>query len=138
MELEHESLGEIGNVILHSFIGSIANFLKWNMSVSLPKVIRGDAPTLFAVSECLPTASFRFCKDQLTDDAASHSLGLVVDLSRSIIASRSFHRIRTCWAPTFLGLTIRSGCRTSSRNARGRGYSPGQTRTEAETGMKSA
>src|SRR4029453_9936309 len=46
--LEQEALAEIGNVILNSCLGTIANVLRQTMRMSLPSVIRGSGTTLFA------------------------------------------------------------------------------------------
>jgi chemotaxis protein CheC len=40
--LEDEALAETGNIILNSWIATIANLLKQSLKMSLPVVIRGD------------------------------------------------------------------------------------------------
>jgi chemotaxis protein CheC len=49
-ELEHEALAEIGNIILNSCMGTIANLLQRNLTMSLPEIMRGAGPELFDLS----------------------------------------------------------------------------------------
>lgn len=53
LELEHEALAEIGNIILNACIATVANLLKRSLTMSLPQIIRGTSAGLFdlAVSE---------------------------------------------------------------------------------------
>jgi chemotaxis protein CheC len=51
IEIQDESLAEIGNVILNSWLATIANLLKRNLPVSSPKVIPGDSKRVFEVEE---------------------------------------------------------------------------------------
>jgi chemotaxis protein CheC len=52
-ELEHEALAEIGNIILNSCMGTIANLLQRNLTMSLPEILRGSGLDLFDLS--IPT-----------------------------------------------------------------------------------
>jgi chemotaxis protein CheC len=45
--LEDEALAETGNIILNSWIATIANLLKQNLRMSLPLVVRGDSRHVF-------------------------------------------------------------------------------------------
>jgi chemotaxis protein CheC len=45
--MEEEALAETGNIVLNGCLASMANMLKQNFSLSLPKVIRGDGLLLF-------------------------------------------------------------------------------------------
>jgi chemotaxis protein CheC len=47
VDLEDEALAETGNIILNSWMATIANLLKRRLSMSLPAVIRGDSRNLF-------------------------------------------------------------------------------------------
>jgi chemotaxis protein CheC len=47
IELEQEALAEIGNIILNSCMGTIANLLKRSLKMSLPEIIRGNGADLF-------------------------------------------------------------------------------------------
>ncbi len=42
LDLEDEALAETGNIILNSWVGTIANLLKEKLKMSLPAVIRSD------------------------------------------------------------------------------------------------
>jgi chemotaxis protein CheC len=47
VDLEDEALAETGNVILNSWVATIANLLKRGLKMSLPVVLRGDSRHLF-------------------------------------------------------------------------------------------
>jgi chemotaxis protein CheC len=47
VDLEDEALAETGNILLNSWVATIANLLKRALKVSLPIVVRGDGPHLF-------------------------------------------------------------------------------------------
>jgi chemotaxis protein CheC len=47
LELEHEALAEIGNIILNACIATMANLLERSLTMSLPEIIRGDSEGLF-------------------------------------------------------------------------------------------
>lgn len=47
VDLEDEALAETGNIILNSWIATIANLLKSALKMSLPIVIRGDSQHMF-------------------------------------------------------------------------------------------
>ena len=46
IELEHEALAEIGNIILNGCLATIANMLQRNLKMSLPEILRGE-PAIF-------------------------------------------------------------------------------------------
>jgi chemotaxis protein CheC len=46
-DLEDEALAEIGNIILNSWVATIANLLKRALKMSLPVVVRGDGRHIF-------------------------------------------------------------------------------------------
>lgn len=46
IELEQEALAETGNIILNGCLGTIANLLQRSLKMSLPEILRGEAPTL--------------------------------------------------------------------------------------------
>jgi chemotaxis protein CheC len=50
MGLEQEALAETGNVILNSFLATVANLLRRNLRMSLPEIVRGEGPDLFELS----------------------------------------------------------------------------------------
>jgi chemotaxis protein CheC len=47
VDLEDEALAETGNIILNSWVATIANLLKSALKMSLPIVIRGDGKRMF-------------------------------------------------------------------------------------------
>ncbi len=55
VDLEDEALAETGNIILNSWVATIANLLKRNLQMSLPVVVRGDGKHVFAVGESART-----------------------------------------------------------------------------------
>jgi chemotaxis protein CheC len=50
LELEHEALAEIGNIILNSCVSTIANLLQRHLTMSLPEIIRGPGEEFFELS----------------------------------------------------------------------------------------
>jgi chemotaxis protein CheC len=46
-EIEDEALAETGNIILNSFVATMANIFKRVLTMSLPTVVRGDSQQLF-------------------------------------------------------------------------------------------
>jgi chemotaxis protein CheC len=51
VSLEDEALAETGNIILNSWVATIANLLKRGLKMSLPVVVRGDSQHLFTSIE---------------------------------------------------------------------------------------
>lgn len=47
VDLEDEALAETGNIVLNSWVATIANLLKSGLKMSLPIVIRGDSSRMF-------------------------------------------------------------------------------------------
>ena len=47
VDLEDEALAETGNIILNSWVATIANLLKSALKMSLPVVVRGDGQHMF-------------------------------------------------------------------------------------------
>jgi len=47
VELEHEALAEIGNIILNSCMATIANLLQRGLAMSLPEIVRGPGAGFF-------------------------------------------------------------------------------------------
>jgi len=50
LELEHEALAEIGNIILNACMATVANLLQRKLTMSLPEIIRGTGGGLFDLS----------------------------------------------------------------------------------------
>jgi chemotaxis protein CheC len=55
VDLEDEALAETGNIILNSWVATIANLLKRALKMSLPVVIRGDGQNMFESAETRQT-----------------------------------------------------------------------------------
>jgi chemotaxis protein CheC len=53
LELEHEALAEIGNIILNACIATVANLLQRSLTMSLPEIVRGTGEGLFDLSVSL-------------------------------------------------------------------------------------
>jgi hypothetical protein len=51
LELEHEALAEIGNIILNACIATVANLPRRSLSMSLPEIIRGTSLGLFDLGD---------------------------------------------------------------------------------------
>jgi chemotaxis protein CheC len=51
VDLEDEALAETGNILLNSWVATIANLLKRGLRMSLPVVIRGDSRHMFETGE---------------------------------------------------------------------------------------
>jgi chemotaxis protein CheC len=47
IELEHEALAEIGNIILNGCLATMANMLQRNLKMSLPEILRGEPHIFF-------------------------------------------------------------------------------------------
>jgi chemotaxis protein CheC len=62
VDLEDEALAETGNIILNSWVATIANLLKSALKMSLPVVIRGDSRQMFesAISSLVLFLHIRF------------------------------------------------------------------------------
>jgi chemotaxis protein CheC len=56
IELEHEALAEVGNIVLNGCLATMANMLQRNLKMSLPEVLRGK-PAKFFNLESPPEAS---------------------------------------------------------------------------------
>lgn len=50
LELEHDALAEIGNIILNSCMATVANLLRRDFTMSLPEIIRGTSEGLFELT----------------------------------------------------------------------------------------
>lgn len=59
VDLEDEALAETGNIILNSWVSTLANLLKQKLSMSLPVVVRHDRHKIFE-SAGVPTSAILF------------------------------------------------------------------------------
>lgn len=53
LDLEHEALAEIGNIILNACIATVANLLQRSLTMSLPEIVRGTSDGLFDLTVSL-------------------------------------------------------------------------------------
>jgi chemotaxis protein CheC len=91
VDLEDEALAETGNIILNSWVATIANLLKSALKMSLPIVIRGDSQHMFENS----TSSFVLflhIKFEIHQKEISGYVALLMDIPsldelRSLIAA---------------------------------------------------
>jgi chemotaxis protein CheC len=49
IELEQEAVAETGNIILNGCLSTIANLLQRSLKMSLPEILRGNAPDFFSL-----------------------------------------------------------------------------------------
>jgi chemotaxis protein CheC len=91
VDLEDEALAETGNIILNSWVATIANLLKSALKMSLPVVVRGDGQHMFETS----TASlvlFLHIRFEIHQKEISGYVALIMDVPsldelRSLIAA---------------------------------------------------
>lgn len=78
-ELEIEAIQETGNIVLNSWISTLANLLKHNLVMSVPHVIRGDGATIFQSTES-KFVLFLHIDFAVRDTTISGYLALLMDL----------------------------------------------------------
>lgn len=94
LDLEQEALAETGNIILNACLATIANILGRTLTVSLPEIIRGSGPGLFAspggceAEDAILLLYINFCVN--AHDIRGY-IALLMDLS-SLAALRSLLR----------------------------------------------
>jgi chemotaxis protein CheC len=74
VDLEDEALAETGNIILNSWVATIANLLKKNLKMSLPVVIRRDRVTSSKVSARGNPSSCFFTSSSTSDSSRSGAM----------------------------------------------------------------
>jgi chemotaxis protein CheC len=83
MQVEDEALAEIGNVIINSCLGSMANMLQQTLKMSLPNVLRGNSSLLFEASEEIAEGSyvlFLYIKFSIRERDIRGYIALIMDL----------------------------------------------------------
>ena len=78
-ELETEAIGETGNIVLNCWIATLANLLKHNLVMSVPKVIRGNSTAIFE-SPRVNLILFLHIDFAVRDDKIRGYLALLMDL----------------------------------------------------------
>ena len=76
-------MGEAGNIILNSCLGSMANMLNRTLRISLPKIVRGESPRLFIETEVKSNdlVHFLYINFTVSERDIRGYLALVVDVT---------------------------------------------------------
>jgi chemotaxis protein CheC len=81
LDLEDEALAETGNIILNSWVATIANVLKQGLKMSLPAVIRRDQRHIFESSgrreSCILFVNIKF---EISDYKVQGYVAIMMDL----------------------------------------------------------
>jgi chemotaxis protein CheC len=91
VNLEDEALAETGNIILNSWVATIANLLKSGLKMSLPTVVRGDSSQMFKSEESQSLVLFLHIKFEISTKEIRGYVALLMDIPsveelRSLIA----------------------------------------------------
>ena len=89
--LEDEALAETGNIILNSWVATIANLLKSGLKMSLPTVVRGDSRQMLKSDENQNLVLFLHIKFEISTKEIRGYVALLMDIPsvdelRSLIA----------------------------------------------------
>jgi chemotaxis protein CheC len=92
LDLEDEALAETGNVILNSWVGTIANLLKHGLTMSLPTVIRRDQHHIFDSARPRECVLFLHVKFEISHHNVQGYVAIMMDLPsveqlRSLVAA---------------------------------------------------
>jgi len=78
--LEDEALAETGNIILNSWIATIANLLKSGLKMSLPTVVRGDSRQMFKSDESQSLVLFLHINFEISMKEIRGFVALLMDI----------------------------------------------------------
>jgi chemotaxis protein CheC len=78
--LEDEALAEIGNIILNSWVATIANLLKQSLQMSLPVVIRGDSRQMLRGEEAQTLVLFLHIRFEISTRNIQGYVALLMDI----------------------------------------------------------
>jgi chemotaxis protein CheC len=81
VDLEDEALAETGNIILNSWIATIANLLKHSLRISLPMVLRGDSRQMFKGDESQSLVLFLHIRFEISNKEIRGYVALLMDIS---------------------------------------------------------
>jgi chemotaxis protein CheC len=100
VNLEDEALAETGNIILNSWVATIANLLKSGLKMSLPTVVRGDSSQMFKSEESQSLVLFLHIKFEISTKEIRGYVALLMDIPsveelRSLIADFIANATRT-------------------------------------------
>jgi chemotaxis protein CheC len=80
VNLEDEALAETGNIILNSWVATIANLLKSGLKMSLPTVVRGDSRQMFKSDENQNLVLFLHIKFEISTKEIRGYVALLMDI----------------------------------------------------------
>lgn len=78
--LEDEALAETGNIILNSWIATIANLLKQSLKISLPIVLRGDSEVMLKSTEAQKLVLFLHIRFEVSTREIRGYVALLMDI----------------------------------------------------------
>jgi chemotaxis protein CheC len=78
--LEDEALAETGNIILNSWVATIANLLKSTLKMSLPMVVRGDGRQMLRSDESQNLVLFLHIKFEISKKEIRGYVALLMDI----------------------------------------------------------
>jgi chemotaxis protein CheC len=78
--LEDEALAETGNIILNSWVATIANLLKRTLQMSLPVVVRGDSRQMLRSEETQTLVLFLHIKFEIRNSEIQGYVALLMDI----------------------------------------------------------
>lgn len=78
--LEDEALAETGNIILNSWIATIANLLKQSLKISLPIVLRGNSEVMLASAEQQTLVLFLHIQFEVSTKEVQGYVALLMDI----------------------------------------------------------
>ena len=78
--LEDEALAETGNIILNSWVATIANLLKRSLQMSLPVVIRGDSRQMLRGDEAQTLVLFLHIRFEISTQNIQGYVALLMDI----------------------------------------------------------
>jgi chemotaxis protein CheC len=81
LDLEEEALAETGNIILNSWVATLANLLKHNLTMSLPIVVHGNSTKMFeGTGESAQLVLFLHINFSVSETTISGYLALLMDI----------------------------------------------------------
>ena len=78
--LEDEALAETGNIILNSWVATIANLLKRTLDISLPVVVRGDSRRMLQSDEAQTLVLFLHIQFEIRQKEIQGYVALLMDI----------------------------------------------------------
>jgi chemotaxis protein CheC len=79
--LEDEALAETGNIILNSWIATLANLLKQSLKISLPVVVRGNSDAMLKSADAQELVLFLHINFEISSKEIRGYVALLMDLT---------------------------------------------------------